>query len=231
MPRTKQLYHFTSAKYALEAISMRRLKAAELDKTNDPYEALAVCLSSDKDRKQFEILREKFVKAINVVCFSENNRNPLLWSHYADKCKGICLGFDVIIYEEGKKNYARKVNYKRNKLTLHDIGLGYISDKLTIKDTDKARDLVYTKSTYWQYEDEWRIMTGGSKKPDPVTNLRFITFSDQLTLREILVGFRCEEENIQHRLESLIFDHAYDPLPEIFPTRLSSSTFDVVMVT
>ena len=40
MPKTEQFYYFTSTKYALEAIKKRRLKAAELDKTNDPYELL-----------------------------------------------------------------------------------------------------------------------------------------------------------------------------------------------
>ena len=40
MSETMRLYHFIPTKYALEDISKRRLKAAELATTNDPYELL-----------------------------------------------------------------------------------------------------------------------------------------------------------------------------------------------
>ena len=30
-----------------------------------------------------------------VLCFSRGWHNPLLWSHYGDKHRGVCLGFDV----------------------------------------------------------------------------------------------------------------------------------------
>lgn len=30
-----------------------------------------------------------------LLCFCETWQSPLLWNHYADRHKGICLGFDV----------------------------------------------------------------------------------------------------------------------------------------
>jgi hypothetical protein len=30
-----------------------------------------------------------------MLCFSRDWHNPVQWSHYADKHRGICLGFDV----------------------------------------------------------------------------------------------------------------------------------------
>ncbi|NKK82626.1 DUF2971 domain-containing protein [Rhizobium leguminosarum bv. viciae] len=33
--------------------------------------------------------------AFGLLCMSTTWQEPLLWSHYADKHKGMCLGFDV----------------------------------------------------------------------------------------------------------------------------------------
>ena len=32
---------------------------------------------------------------MGLLCFSRNWTHPLLWSHYASKHEGICLGFDL----------------------------------------------------------------------------------------------------------------------------------------
>ena len=40
MAQPELLYYFTHTKYALEGVKNRRLKVAELDKANDPYELL-----------------------------------------------------------------------------------------------------------------------------------------------------------------------------------------------
>ena len=42
MAQPELLYYFTPTKYALESVQNRRLKVAELDKTNDPYEMLPI---------------------------------------------------------------------------------------------------------------------------------------------------------------------------------------------
>ena len=30
-----------------------------------------------------------------LLCFTKHWRNPVLWSHYADTHRGLCLGFEV----------------------------------------------------------------------------------------------------------------------------------------
>ena len=156
--RTMPLYHFTSAKYALEAINMRRLKAAELDKTNDPYEVLAVELKSEEDVKQYVNLRYDLIDRLNAVCFSEDFKNPLLWSHYADKFHGICLGFEVKTYDYAYSSNVHQVRYKRSRVGFDDVGIDYVDGELIIVDSIKARNLILTKSQDWRYEEEWRIM-------------------------------------------------------------------------
>ncbi|MDW9570209.1 DUF2971 domain-containing protein [Sinorhizobium meliloti] len=31
-----------------------------------------------------------------IVCLSDNWQHPMMWSHYADRHRGICLAFDVV---------------------------------------------------------------------------------------------------------------------------------------
>ena len=91
----------------------------------------------------------------------------------------------------------------------------------------------YAQSIRWEHEEEWRI--GAQEKTlelDPTTGLYFYPFKNQLKLREILIGVRCEEENIERRFERLIDDDKYpDPKPEIIRTRLSSSSFKIEKAT
>ena len=37
-----RLYHFINKKYGLESLSLKRLKIAQIDKLNDPFELLGV---------------------------------------------------------------------------------------------------------------------------------------------------------------------------------------------
>lgn len=44
-----------------------------------------------------------------MLCFSRNWRNPVQWSHYADRHRGLCLGFDVA------DELIRPVIYRRHR--------------------------------------------------------------------------------------------------------------------
>ena len=53
MPEKKPLYHFMRTEHALQAIERRRLKFADLNKVNDPYESLPIGLASYEEEKIF----------------------------------------------------------------------------------------------------------------------------------------------------------------------------------
>ncbi len=49
--------------------------------------------------------------------------------------------------------------------------------------------LISTKSSHWRYENEVRCFVGLEER-DPETQLYFADFSDDLALREVIVGHR-----------------------------------------
>ncbi len=83
------------AKYALEAPKFRRLKVALLNELSDPFWLFAADLSDRNVRFAFRQWKDDFAHRTDMLCISKRWKNPLLLSHYADRHKGIALGFEI----------------------------------------------------------------------------------------------------------------------------------------
>lgn len=86
---------------------------------------------------------------IGISCFTTNPANMLMWSHYGDSHRSICVGFDPEILvrdaptnEEGKPLYHGpfKVNYSNMR-------------------ADLLGELLVTKARAWAYEEEFRMIS------------------------------------------------------------------------
>ena len=164
-------YHFLPAVHAISALEKRRLKISQFKDLNDPFELLAVELPERKSRKIFSEIKQKISREHGVICFSKNWNNPLLWSHYADKHLGICLGFDV------PDELILQISYDGERLLLH-IRRQAINGSL---DRAFMLRLLSTKYRDWEYEDEVR-MFADLKEQDPETGMYFKEFDKNLRL-------------------------------------------------
>src|SRR5438552_2914382 len=95
-----RVYKYLSSGDAIRDLTQHRIKISEFADMNDPFELSGVRLSEPgyqgASAKQMErLLREHCHLSYGALCFSKSPSNPLLWSHYADKHKGICLGFEL----------------------------------------------------------------------------------------------------------------------------------------
>ncbi|NQU47147.1 MAG: DUF2971 domain-containing protein [Planctomycetes bacterium] len=85
-----------------------------------------------------------------IACFAERFNHPLMWAHYSDGHRGICLEFDSSLHPF---NQARQVNYQREKPFLR------ISEVLSEPIKNNSALMAYcTKLPEWEYESEWRIL-------------------------------------------------------------------------
>jgi len=174
-------YHFVPADYGLENIKLQRLKIARLADLNDPFEARAIALGNRARRRAFEKYVEQFSKDKGLLCFSRNWKNPVQWSHYADRHRGICLGFDI------PDDMVTAVTYRSQRYPAAELdGLGAI-DSPAAEQT--FLQMMNTKFQHWEYEDEVR-MFASLTDPDP-RGLYFAEFTPQLVLAEVIVGHRC----------------------------------------
>jgi hypothetical protein len=170
-----RLYHFIDSTHGLENIRSRRLKISTIDRLNDPFEFMGVASRDKEIRKRYSSLKDGLAKYTGIVCFSEGWKNPLLWSHYADRHRGLCLGFDV-------GGEIHKVRYQKRRLP-PDIRA--LESEATAK--AHVRALVTTKFSHWQYEREYRLFAQ-LKDKDEGADLYFISFNRTLRLREVIVG-------------------------------------------
>jgi Protein of unknown function (DUF2971) len=173
----QRVYHFINLAHGLSNLSHRRLKIAELMKLNDPFEFFGANLSEPNLRRAFSKMKEAMAKNRGIICFSRSWRNPVQWSHYADKHHGLCLGFDI-----PSKNLAA-VNYSPTRFRVDVTKLANIQSI----DLETAKALLFTKYSHWRYEQEMRTFTT-LEKIDTGSGLYFADFSESLQLREVIVG-------------------------------------------
>ena len=88
-------YHFISDEYALDVISSQWIKLSLFQDLNDPFELLSVDLPNEQARREARKFKEFMAKQYGILCFSKNWTNPLLWSHYANRHKGVAFQFEL----------------------------------------------------------------------------------------------------------------------------------------
>lgn len=129
--------------------------------------------------KELEMLRKSF----GIACFSETYDSLLMWSHYADYHRGICLEYSheeieklvpfcPVVYTNSFENLANYIDIKGNEID------------------NRAIRLFLNKSKEWSYENEWRIIDCLSE--NGVENGKILK---KLKPQKILMGCKISDTN------------------------------------
>ena len=172
IPTPIRAYHLLGSHHALNNLQYRRIKVARLDDLNDPFDLWALAQPDRQLRTALRLFRREVSQHFGMVCFSLSWENPLLWSHYGDRHRGMALGFDL------NPAKCKKVNYVAERPVLEKI------------DLDVAHELLFTKFLDWKYEEEVRTFVN-LNDIDPETKLYFAGFGKDCLLREVIVGPLC----------------------------------------
>lgn len=103
-----------------------------------------------------ERIRTALLKSTRVFCLSGSESHPLLWSHYADSHRGVCLHFRTTPGE--LFGLASAVEYRAKRPSIL-LPLHYNKSNDSITDA-----VVRVKGAFWKYEHEYRII--GHKEAD-----------------------------------------------------------------
>lgn len=135
-----------------------------------------------------ELVLTSTVEHWRTYCLTKRSDVGLMWSHYADHHRGICLEFDA---RQSSFQIAAKVEYMERPPSIN------LLDRSSWFDT--ALKTLTTKSWDWCYEEEFRIlarnipdMTGS---PIPIVADDFLAFEPH-ALTGIIMGSRADEEAI-----------------------------------
>ena len=173
----------TSENTGVKILQGMKLKGSLLDDLNDPFELLAVSTGEKMARVLLKHLKNELGKRFCVLCFSETWQEHLMWAHYADKHKGMCLGFDI------PDALAQRVDYVSERLN-HSFG----SETVPFSKAGQliASRSLYTKHSAWAYEKEWRVFTD---QAEPAKDGGFYyPLGGDVVLREVILGERCKSK-------------------------------------
>ena len=136
----------------------------EYTKLNDPLEC---CMLKDDDAKWFQWVLEEEKIIPRIVSFNKKSESKLMYSHYADEHRGICVEYEIN-FKEIKKN--KKISY------------GKVNYKNDIDRLGNMTDLYLLKNKEWEYEMEFRMVRFDNKS--------FIN----ATIKSITFGLKCPED-------------------------------------
>ena len=91
---------------------------------------------------------ENLNEIFGVLSLTPHSNNYLMWSHYSDSHKGFCVEFDTRKLVESIAGHFQQVRYE------NEIPFISITDTL---ENELLAKLIYTKSSIWKYEDEYRL--------------------------------------------------------------------------
>jgi hypothetical protein len=207
-----RVFHFLNAHHGVENIQQRRLKVATLNDLNDPFELFGPSLRNEKLRRMFSALKLRAHTQIGLLCFSRDWQNPVMWSHYADRHRGLCLGFDV------PEDHLQAVTYSRRRVVLEPSDL----DR-EIRDMSAIMKWLSTKYAHWRYESEGRVFVP-LNRTERRGGLHFVKLGETVILKTVIVGARSEVT--RQEVSSALGDLAASV--EAFKARLAFGTFKVV---
>ena len=148
-------------------------------------------------------------RTIIVYCLSEIRDNILMWSHYSNSHKGICIGFETVI---DQNELCIRTDDPTLNGHINPVYHGVLSvDKVKYQticpepyifvssDHNHLSEFFKTKSIDWLYERERRIIM-----PYRDINKRLIRF-DKSALKEVIFGCKTSSE-FKQQIMKLIED-------------------------
>lgn len=143
-----------------------------------------ICTRDSSYREILEKEKKEFITNITnklmgfresalVSCFCERYDSILMWGHYADRDRGVCIEFERPINNNFYKvKYQRKrIPFNLYKITERVLGYLFTNDVVDEADDKLISSIIepfLTKSFEWKYEDEIRCVFSKTSKDEGI---------------------------------------------------------------
>jgi hypothetical protein len=139
-------------------------------------------------KARFQELYDLEMNRNGVLCMSARNDDILMWAHYADSHRGVCLEFTSI---SPLMSLAQRVHYSETR--------PIISQYTNVDKAISFERAMLTKSEHWCYEKEWRII----RNEEGFGHAKF----QSKDLTGIIFGLQCQPDMVQ-RFREMLKDRA-----------------------
>lgn len=117
------------------------------------------------DSEQQQVLKnisnnwlDTIYKTFYIGCLANTHTNRLMWAHYADSHRGICIEYDFSQTCQSYKEVAFPIEYRPKLPNFPYDTLFEHNDKNEEEVRIAIADCLLTKDNCWEYEGEWRIL-------------------------------------------------------------------------
>jgi hypothetical protein len=145
-----KLFRYRTANInTLGEIANSQLWYSRLSDLNDPFEGMYINQSGDDTF-------DRLLAQTRVCCYSKSHDNLLLWAHYADGHRGLCLEYEITEWE---KTRFMEVRYTDERPVLKSIPRypkGHPHEGKLRINIAREGAISLTKSEAWAYEMEVR---------------------------------------------------------------------------
>ena len=186
-----------------------------------------------------------------VTCFTKDGNNQLMWAHYADQNKGICLCYEFpetiedfkeqVIWSEmissdinnwGLEVQCNSVDYRIKRPSLHVSNTSLSVDKWTFDNDYILGNAIFTKPQCWVYEQEWRlalILPLGGKIAFGVgmNTSDYYAVLPREWLKEVIFGLRLKKEYCE-KIKNLFKSSGYSGV-EFKKAKMAHGEFRIII--
>lgn len=207
MPDTILLYRYLDAAAALKTIESRLFKISRLQDLNDPFEwhlgfTGIIPEGESEVNAWLESIRARQNKSYGILCFSDTPKEPVLWSHYADKHRGVVFEVDYLFDPE----HVIQMSYPSERLVIDaSIYAKLQHDEIELKDyfLQLLNRMIQQKSPSWAYEREYRVHFDILRDKDlQISGGHYFKRIPDNFLTRVILGWRCplEEQYVMKAL-------------------------------
>ena len=168
------LFHYTKFESALKIIASGYLKFGDFKNMNDIAEAYREVFGMADDSIIYKVLAD-----YQSICLTKDKPTrrgfsvDSLWGHYAQKGNGVCLVFDKKKLKEQLKNqFGRNAKIAKISYVSDHVGTvftdGYSEGEVRQYVKGHVKQIFFTKSNDWKYENEIRIIKTKESDTNPL---------------------------------------------------------------
>jgi tetratricopeptide (TPR) repeat protein len=179
-------------KNTLVSLATRNIFFQTPSKLNDPLDCPIVNIEDDSfiQEGSFKVLK-KTLSTIKIFSVGDaySYTNILMWSHYADNHKGVCIGykFKPALFENHKM-CINKVEYQEK-----------LKNQYWQSVSSSIKHGFFQKYENWQYENEHRVIWL------PNDDASTVNLGDGIEISSITFGYKCNQADID-TIKSLVGD-------------------------
>lgn len=188
------LYKYVPLKYVADILDNNRLYLSDGTNFNDPFEITVT------DKKKH---KSSHIEGLHILSLTNSYRNKLIWSHYTDSNKGVCLTVKVPNHLVYPICYTGKRVYEDSDID--DIISSSIKKVKKNVNNDfsllnKNKKIAYIKHKKWLYEKEYRIVFDNNDESGLIFEAGKWFMSVKITNIYLGVNFNKNKPEIQREI-------------------------------